>query len=135
MHYLARVKRKEKLSDFAEPVWRHGHICPIKANVKCFSTVCFFTHWSFVKQFRNKNVGYASVRPFLYVDHFNICGLFCTSTSLLPPLYLDSCTSTSLLRLASFDLCASTFCQIWIYYLSRSIGRSTVLVEVKFRSK
>ena len=38
------------------------------------------------------------------------------------------------LRLAYFDLCTSTFCQIWIFYWSRSRDRSRVLVEVK-RSK
>mgnify|MGYP006944986874 CR=1 FL=1 len=69
--------------------------------------------------------GYALVRPFLYFDHFHIFDLFCTSTALLQPLlwplYCDSLTST--------------FCQIWTSYWSRSSGRSTVLVEVKFWSK
>ena len=42
--------------------------------------------------------GYALGRPFLYFDHFHIFDLFCTSTSLLRPLYFDSLTSTSVLR-------------------------------------
>ena len=42
-------------------------------------------------------------------------------------LYFDLfCTSTAFLRLAYFELCSSTFCQIWIYYWSRSTGRSKV---------
>ena len=45
-----------------------------------------------------KFLGYASVRPFLYFDHFHIFGLFCTSTALLRPLYFDLFTSTCLLR-------------------------------------
>jgi len=40
-----------------------------------------------------------------------------------------------LLRPLYFDLCTSTFCQIWISYWSRSMGRSTVLVEEKFDQK
>jgi len=42
--------------------------------------------------------GYASVRPFLYLDHFHIVDLFCTSTALLQPLYFDLFTSTRVLR-------------------------------------
>ena len=66
------------------------------------------------------NMRYASVRPFLYVDHFHI---------------FDRSTSTFLLRLADFDLCTATFCQIWTSYWWRSTGRSTVLAEVKFVQK
>ena len=79
--------------------------------------------------------------------------LFCTSTifisltfSVLRPLYFDLSTSTSLLRLAYFDFELFTWtslvrplyfdlCQIWTSYWSRSTGRSTVLVEVKFGQK
>jgi len=64
--------------------------------------------------------------------------LFCTWTifisstfSGLRPLYFGSRTSTTLLRLAYFDRCTSTFCQIWIFYWSRS----TVLVEVQYGQK
>ena len=69
------------------------------------------------------DIGYASVRPFLYFDHFHI---------------FDSSTTTSLLRHLYFGSRTSTFCQIWTYYWSGS----TVLekkdwnkVEVRFRSK
>ena len=47
--------------------------------------------------------------------------LFCTFSYLRSFLYFDSLTST--------------FCQIWLSYLSRSTGRSTVLVEVKLWQK
>ena len=53
--------------------------------------------------------GYASVRPFLYLDHFHIFDLFCTSTRVLRTLYFDSLTLTC--------------CQIWTSYWTRSIGR------------
>ena len=92
---------------------------------------------------------FSYLRPFLYFDHFHNFDLFCTSTifitstfSVLRPfsylrpfLYFDRYTSTSLLRHLYFDLCTSTFCQIWTSYWSRSTGRSTILVEVKFWSK
>mgnify|MGYP000605521418 CR=1 FL=1 len=62
--------------------------------------------------------GYASVRHFLYFDHFHILALFCTSTGLLQPLDFDSRTSTSLDR----------------HFVKSGllIGRE-VQVEVKFR--
>jgi len=72
---------------------------------------------------------FSYLRPFLYFDHFHIFGLFCTSTSLLRPLYFDSRTSNSVLRLTYFDFCTSTFCQIWVSYWSRT------QVEVQFWSK
>jgi len=56
----------------------------------------------------------ASVRPFLYLTIF--ISWTCTSTRLLRPRH-------------------STFCQISTSYWSRSTGRSTVLVEVKFGHK
>ena len=54
-----------------------------------------------------KNFGYASVRPFQYFDHF--------------PYY--------------FELFISTFLEISTSNWSRTTGRRTVLVEVKFRQK
>jgi len=62
------------------------------------------------------------------------------SFSYLRPLYLDLSTSSHLLRLAYFELCTSArvlgpFLQIWTSYWPRSIGRSTVLVDVKYCQK
>ena len=65
--------------------------------------------------------GYASVRPFLYFDHFNIFDLY-----VLRPLYFDSRTSTSLLRTLYFDSLTST---------SALLIRRVVQVEVQFWSE
>jgi len=99
--------------------------------------------------------GYASVRPFLYFDHFHIFDLFCTSTTLLRPflyfdlfctsttllrpfLYFDHSTSTSLLRTLYFCLLTSTsevrpFLKSgFLLFEKYRFGRCKILVDVKF---
>ena len=81
--------------------------------------------------------GYASVRPFLYFDHFNIFDLY-----VLRPLYFDLSTSTRVLRPLYFELFTLTrllrhphFLFVESYRSKYSFGRSKEvevdLVEVR----
>jgi len=91
----------------------------LEVTLETFFRYRYILWYNFLEKFSSEvfgtNFGYALVRPFLYFDHFHIFDLFCTSTRLLRPLYFDLLSNMG--------------------YWSRSTGRNTVLVEVKFGQK
>ena len=60
---------------------------------------------------------------------------FCTSTFFISSTFSVLRPFSYLRPFLYFDSLNSRFCQIWSYHWYRSIGRSTVLVEVKFGPK
>ena len=76
-------------------------------------------------------IGYTSVRPFLYFDHFHIFDLFFTSSALVRPLYFARFTSARLhTALLYFDLFANLDLSLVEKYRSKySFGRSTEKIE------
>ena len=75
-----------------------------------------------ISKLKNLSSTFSVLRPFSYLRPF---------------LYFDLSTPTSLLRLAYFDHCTSTFGKSGLleYRSKYIIGRSKVLVEVKFGRK
>jgi len=75
-------------------LWKFINVC---AGKKYDKTIFLnFLYKLYLWEFLCRKVNeYASLRPFLYLDHFHIFDLFCKSTSLHLPIYFWLCTIRS----------------------------------------
>ena len=95
---------KEFIAIYARTILRpNSPVCLTKVFshhcLNCREFVANFQFNAMGNKFGVQILGYASGRPFLYFDQFHIFDIFCTSTTLLRPLYFDLCTLTFLSNL------------------------------------